>query len=353
MTEGDGRQGRPQGREMAGVRKISTTNQERKQAMNDEQNDGDGRGHEGSEPEPDSGARSEPESESERKARQAARRAKFAAAARAEQEAKAAVWRRMFGDEDHEPWSRLVDNAARPLRGRQKIEEPWSIRPGCIHAPAAEAVAADDERCRRYWAPFARMHKSLGLFDLNAGASPQEQAVGGTRFTSPPCKRPLRFRAIFPASALEAMRQIRCTVEQGGMCRETILVGHRLITTRAIVGGEPVLEFWLAPCFRPGFEDHVEVVASFLLGTGYREGYIGFDGSEFKLAQQCLAHLRFAVDGPTQGRVERHTGHPGLDWMARQPAFEAMFFTGTFPEVWWIADPGDDPFAIEISGVDQ
>ena len=75
MTEGDGRQGRPQGREMAGVRKISTANQERKQAMNDERNDGDGRGHEGSEPEPDSGARSEPESESERKARQAARRA--------------------------------------------------------------------------------------------------------------------------------------------------------------------------------------------------------------------------------------------------------------------------------------
>jgi len=321
--------------------------------MNDERNDGDGGDQEESGPEPESGARSKPESESERKVREAARQARLAAAAKAKREAKAAVWRRMFGDEDHEPWSRLVDHVARSLRGRPKIEAPWSIRPGCIHAPAAEAVAADDERVRRYWAPFARMHKSLGLFDLNAGASPQEQAVGGTRFTSPPCKRPLRFRAIFPASALEAMRQIRCTVEQGGMCRETILVGNRLVTTRAIVGGEPVLEFWLAPCFRPGFEDHVEVVASFLLGTGYREGYIGFDGSEFKLAQQCLAHLRFAVDGPTQGRVERHTGHPGLDWMARQPAFEAMFFTGTFPEVWWIADPGDDPFTIEIPEVGQ
>lgn len=323
--------------------------------MNDERIDGDGGDQDQSGPEPESrsGARSKPESESERKARQAARQARLKAEARAKREAKAAVWRRMFGDEDHEPWSRLVDNALRPPRGRQEIEEPWSIRPGCIHAPTAEAVAADDERVRRYWAPFARMHKSLGLFDLNAGASPQEQVVGGRRFTSPPCKRPLRFRAIFPASALEAMRQIRCTVEQGGMCRETILVGHRLITTRAIVGGEPVLEFWLSPCFRPGFEDHVEVVASFLLGTGYREGYIGFDGSEFDLAQQCLAHLRFAVDGPTQGRVERHTGHPGLDWMARQPAFEAMFFTGTFPDVWWIADPGDDRFTIEIPEVGQ
>jgi hypothetical protein len=28
-----------------------------------------------------------------------------------------------------------------------------------------------------------------------------------------------------------------------------------------------------------------------------------------------------------------------------------MFFTGTFPEVWWIADPGDDQFTIEIPEV--
>ena len=348
MTEWIGRQGRPRGSVMTGERTISTTNREREQVMNNERDDRDDR---------DNGDHGDngpgPESESERRDRQAAERAVHAAAAKVRREAKVAVWKRMFGDEDHEPWSRLVDNVIRPPDERPRVDEPWSIRPGCVHPPTAEAVAADDERCRQYWAPFARMHKSMGLFDLGAGASPREQTVGGTQFTSPPFKRPLRFRAIFPASALPAMRKIRCTVEQGGMCRESILVGNRLITTRAIVGGEPVLEFWLAPSFRSGFEDHVEVVASFLLGTGYREGYIGFDGSEFDLAQQCLAHLRFAVDGPTEGRMERHTGDPGLDWMARQPAFEAMFFTGTFPEVWWIADPGDDQFTIEIPEVNR
>lgn len=101
------------------------------------------------------------------------------------------------------------------------------------------------------------------------------------------------------------------------------------------------------------FNDHVEVVARFLLGAGYRKGYIGFGGSEFDLAHKCARASflrRGRSNGRTDGRMERHTG---LDWMARQPAFESMFFDGSFPEIWWIAEPGDDTFMPRIPKVGQ
>ena len=336
MTERYGRQGRPQGRVRAGVRKTSTTSNERKQAMNDERTDGDGGDHEGSGPEPESGSKNEP--------RKTARQA--------QEEAETAAWNRMFGDEDHELWSMLINHSIRPKRTRLKIDEPWYARPGSMHDPTEAMVASDQERCRRYWEPFARMHHAAKLQAALTGAAPREQEMAETQFASPPFKRPLRFRAIFHERVLDAMRVPRRTTEQGGMCRKTALSGHRLITARSITGGQQILEFWLAPCFRSGFEDHVEIMAAFLVGTGYREP-ITIDASEFHCAHFCLAHLRFAVEGPTDGRPPRFSGDPAMDWMARQPGFEAMFFGGVFPEIWWIADPGDDPFAIEIPEVGQ
>lgn len=340
MTEGDGPKGRPQGRVIAGERTTSTATTERKRIMTDSRDD------ENNGP--------EPESESEEESRRARRQAEHGATWAEQLKAEAEAWKRMFGDEDNEMWPLLHGHVIRPGFSdiRIQIDEPWYARPGSMHEPTEEMVQADQERCHQYWAPFARMHKAANLHAALMGATPREQLIGYIPLASPPFKRPLRFRGIFPACVLDAMRVPRYTTEQGGMCRASVLSGHRLITARSITGGQPILEFWLAPCVRTGFEDHVEIMATFLVGTGYREP-IRFDASEFHCARFCLSHLRFAVEGPTDGRPPRFSGVPAMDWMARQPGFEAMFFGGVFPEIWWVADPGDDPFAIEIPEVDR
>ena len=272
-------------------------------------------------------------------------------------EAEWQVWKTMFGEDIALDWADLLRDI-RWNSDQPEIDQPWLVRPGCSTGPPnSEEAVADRQNSWRYWAPLVQMYEDSQLFNTHAGATPCDHAPygpHGPRFASPLFKRPLGVRALVPGASLKAMRVHRLAVEQGGMCRESVLLGARLITARSIRGSQPIFEFWFAPCRRRGFEDHAEIVASFLLGTGYREP-IRLDDSDFELASACRTHLRFAVEGPGPDGIGSapQTGDPGLDWMARQPAFESMFFDGSFPEIWWIAEPGDDTFMPRIPKVGQ
>ena len=253
---------------------------------------------------------------------------------------------RRLAEADQAFWHRSEDRRNRPVRTapidpRQtlaalrnpplldQIVDPWDRRPGSVEGPPSrEVLLADMVHCRRLWGRFEQLRAEHDWSPFR-GFAPTAHLDGDGRVAAMAVGmvRPLRFRAILRPKALEAMSVTRWNCEQGDpLCRQTTLVGSRLISSSA-AGNTPIFEFWLAPCRRPGLEDHHEIVNTLLCGWAYKSR-IRFDLSDYVLAENCADHVHFAMAGPIGGR-----------WPA--PAADEDQI-GT--RCWWVADRGDDGF---------
>lgn len=239
-------------------------------------------------------------------------------------------------------WNQTLEQAMNPP-ALDAIHEPWDRRSGSDHwPPTDDTLEADRRRCRRTWGHFESLRRRLQLGPFGPHAPVAALDTDGRAATRAYAMvRPLRFRAILQPGSLAAMRVTRQHLEQGsGQSWKSTLLGSRLVISGP--GCTPVFEYWIAPCRRPGLENHHEVVNTLLCGWDYKSS-VRFDSSDFDIAPICVDGLEFAVSGPR--------GH----WLYSPriplgPLLEAEGIDPRSPEAeigvrhWWVADRGDDGF---------
>lgn len=270
--------------------------------------------------------------------------------------------RRLMARWDESFWKDVADARSRPvpsprpLNLRQTLksfldppklehtDEPWERRPGSAGPPSEEALHADRIRCRRIWGHFERTRQRLGVKSVTGHAPVAALDTDGSPAAlATSVMRPLRFRAVLHPGSLAAMRVTRHFKEQGcGGSWQTTLIGSRLVWSVA-AGHTPHMEFWIAPCRRPGLEGHHEIVNTVLTGWDYKSP-VCFDSSDFDIAERCVAGLNFAMNGPRGHYMQANSEVP------LEPLLEADGIDPGSPEGkvgvrhWWVADRGDDGF---------
>ena len=265
--------------------------------------------------------------------------------------------RRLMARWDDLRWKEQADRRSRPVSSRpvnpyqpddppklDLTDEPWERRPGSVEPPSEEALQADRIRCHRIWGHFERTRQRLGLEPVIGHAPVAALDTDGCPAAlATSVMRPLRFRAVLDPGSLAAMRVTRHTKELGHRgAWQTTLIGSRLIWSVA-AGHTPHMEFWIAPCRRPGLEGHHEIVNTILTGWDYHSP-IRFDSSDFDIAPYCVEGLRFAMNG-----LRGHVMDPTSD-VPLAPLLEAEGIDPGSPEGkvgvrhWWVADRGDDGF---------